>query len=62
MAEGLEAEPQLQALRALGCRVFQGYLFSRPVPAAEFTGLLRGDGTKGAPPAAARAQEPAGTC
>jgi len=35
IAEGVETPAQLAALQSLGCRQFQGYLFSRPVPAAE---------------------------
>jgi diguanylate cyclase (GGDEF)-like protein len=31
-AEGVEAEEQLVLLRAAGCELAQGYLFSRPVP------------------------------
>ena len=34
-AEGVENEMQYQHLRALGCQLGQGYLFGRPVPAAE---------------------------
>jgi len=34
-AEGVETEQQAQALRAMGCIEMQGYLFSRPKPAAE---------------------------
>jgi EAL domain-containing protein (putative c-di-GMP-specific phosphodiesterase class I) len=30
--EGVEDEGQLQALRQLGCRVFQGYHFAAPMP------------------------------
>jgi EAL domain-containing protein (putative c-di-GMP-specific phosphodiesterase class I) len=41
VAEGVETQPQLLALQALGCRVIQGYLFGKPVPAAEFERLLR---------------------
>ncbi|HEX7471824.1 MAG TPA: EAL domain-containing protein [Candidatus Limnocylindrales bacterium] len=40
VAEGIEEGPQLDRLVALGCRIGQGYLFARPVPAAEFTALL----------------------
>ena len=34
-AEGIETEEQLELLRAAGCRLGQGYLFSRPVPAPD---------------------------
>ncbi|WEN43543.1 putative signaling protein [Thauera sp. GDN1] len=46
-AEGVETEAQLDILRALGCSAYQGYLFSRPVEAADFARLPcfgRGDG------------------
>lgn len=39
-AEGIETEDQLARLRALECDQGQGYLFSRPVPAAEAERLL----------------------
>ena len=35
VAEGIERPEQAAALRALGCELGQGYLFSRPVPADE---------------------------
>ena len=37
--EGIEEPEQADALRALGCRLGQGYLFGRPVPADELTGV-----------------------
>jgi diguanylate cyclase (GGDEF)-like protein len=40
VAEGIETPEQLEELRRLGCTCGQGYLFSRPVEAAEFAGLL----------------------
>jgi diguanylate cyclase (GGDEF)-like protein/PAS domain S-box-containing protein len=35
VAEGVETEAQLAALRSAGCPLAQGFLFSRPVPAAQ---------------------------
>lgn len=43
VAEGIETENQLAALRSLGCRLGQGYYFSRPVNAAEARKLLTMD-------------------
>lgn len=37
--EGVETEDQARVLRALGCSLHQGYLYSRPLPAAEFERL-----------------------
>jgi EAL domain-containing protein (putative c-di-GMP-specific phosphodiesterase class I) len=42
VAEGIETLDQLQVLRALGCRVAQGYLFDRPMRADAFGALLVG--------------------
>lgn len=36
IAEGVETEEQLQALREMGCDLVQGYYFSRPVPSMEY--------------------------
>ncbi len=44
LAEGVETEAQLAFLRAKECDAYQGYLYSRPVPAEEFEVLLRGRG------------------
>ncbi len=40
IAEGVETEEQMTALRELGCDIIQGYYFSRPVPAGEFVPFL----------------------
>jgi predicted signal transduction protein with EAL and GGDEF domain len=39
-AEGVETEQQLETVIAYGCVEVQGYLFSRPVPAAGVEGVL----------------------
>ena len=41
IAEGVETEAQLAFLRQNGCMAYQGYLFSKPVPVAEFEALAR---------------------
>ncbi|MBK8523182.1 MAG: EAL domain-containing protein [Betaproteobacteria bacterium] len=41
IAEGVENAAQLNLLREYGCDDFQGFLFSRPVPAEEFALLLQ---------------------
>ena len=40
-AEGVETQQQLDHLRSEGCTDIQGYLISKPVPAAEIGALLR---------------------
>jgi len=40
VAEGVESEEQLKFLHLLRCDEIQGYLFSKPLPAAEFKKLL----------------------
>jgi diguanylate cyclase (GGDEF)-like protein len=41
VAEGVETAEQAQGLTALGCRGAQGYLFGRPMPAADVERVLR---------------------
>ncbi|KPH96652.1 diguanylate phosphodiesterase [Pseudoalteromonas porphyrae] len=43
VAEGVETPEQLAFLRQLGCNLFQGYLFSKPVPGDEVAMLLEHD-------------------
>lgn len=51
VAEGVETQAQREFLAAIGCRFAQGFLFGRPVPAADAERtLLRSEG--GAPKAA----------
>lgn len=40
VAEGVETEEQLAMLAGQGCEIAQGYLFSKPVPAAEISKML----------------------
>lgn len=59
IAEGVETELQLRALRSLNADQYQGFYFSKPLPAGEFASLLASVG-EGAPfpvaaPALARA-------
>ena len=41
VAEGVETEEQAAFLTAKGCQLLQGYLFSRPLPAAELPAFLK---------------------
>jgi diguanylate cyclase (GGDEF)-like protein/PAS domain S-box-containing protein len=44
LAEGVETPQEYEFLRANGCRLAQGFLFSRPVPADEIPALLAREG------------------
>ncbi|HJW24959.1 MAG TPA: EAL domain-containing protein [Rhodocyclaceae bacterium] len=46
VAEGVETEAQHHFLAGLGCDLLQGFLFSRPVPAAQFEAWLARRGTQ----------------
>ncbi len=52
VAEGVEHDAQLGFLRSFGSDQYQGYLHSKPLPAAEFEGLLRRGADEPAPAAA----------
>ena len=41
VAEGVETKEQLALLRDEGATLAQGFLFSRPIPAAEFEAFMR---------------------
>jgi len=41
VAEGIEQESELETLKLMGCRVGQGYLLARPMPASQFEAYLR---------------------
>jgi diguanylate cyclase (GGDEF)-like protein len=53
VAEGVEQDPQQAALHGLGCELGQGYLFARPMPAADLDVWLARQSapTVGPPPA-----------
>lgn len=40
VAEGVETQEQFDCLKAMGANEMQGYFFSRPIPAADYTKLL----------------------
>lgn len=40
IAEGVETAAQLEHLKSLGCRAFQGYLLGAPMPVKEFEALV----------------------
>ncbi len=41
VAEGVESDAQLRRLEEVGCDLIQGFLFSKPLPAAEFAEFAR---------------------
>jgi predicted signal transduction protein with EAL and GGDEF domain len=59
IAEGVETEQQLDFLRKLDCDEFQGYLYSKPIPAEAFARLLGKPPVAGKKKAAAPTRRPA---
>jgi len=49
VAEGVETPAQLDFLKAVGCDEYQGYHFSRPVPATDFERIVRAAAEQAAP-------------
>jgi diguanylate cyclase (GGDEF)-like protein/PAS domain S-box-containing protein len=47
VAEGVETEAQAAFLQGLSCEQAQGYLFARPMPAADFKALISSGRSKG---------------
>jgi Amt family ammonium transporter len=43
VAEGVETQAQAEVLNTMGCRIHQGFLYGRPLPAASFASLLASD-------------------
>lgn len=46
IAEGVETEQQKRFLINHGCDMLQGYMFAKPMPAEEFTQMLRNNNTR----------------
>ncbi len=46
VAEGVEEQEQLELIRDFGCDEYQGYFFSRPIPADQFYKLLHENSLK----------------
>jgi EAL domain-containing protein (putative c-di-GMP-specific phosphodiesterase class I) len=41
VAEGIEREDQLAAVRGLGCKIGQGFIFAKALPPGQVPGYLR---------------------
>ncbi|MDH4656655.1 MULTISPECIES: PAS domain S-box protein [unclassified Pseudomonas] len=50
IAEGVERDEQLAFLEQQGCHLYQGYLYSKPVPLSEFRALLAHSQQRPPPP------------
>jgi EAL domain-containing protein (putative c-di-GMP-specific phosphodiesterase class I) len=40
LTEGVESQDQFDALSKMGCNLFQGYYFSKPIPIEDFDELV----------------------
>lgn len=58
IAEGVETEDQMRALRDMGCDIVQGYYFSRPVPAEEYEAFVMERNNLGTIPEASDSNKP----
>lgn len=58
LAEGIEEQDQIEGLRSENCDHGQGFLFSRPVPAADIEALFRQRALDDGPPVAALTAAP----
>jgi EAL domain-containing protein (putative c-di-GMP-specific phosphodiesterase class I) len=58
VAEGAEDVQQVEILHSMGCRLIQGYYFSKPLPTPELLELLRRDFV--VPPCVANPKLPVG--
>ena len=43
IAEGVETKEQMELLKELGCDIIQGYYFSKPLSAEDFSALIRAE-------------------
>ncbi|MDR0291806.1 MAG: EAL domain-containing protein [Elusimicrobium sp.] len=46
VTEGVETKEQVEFLKSIGCDLAQGYVFSRPLPSADFEKLLNDDAAR----------------
>jgi EAL domain-containing protein (putative c-di-GMP-specific phosphodiesterase class I) len=60
VAEGVERDPQHEALHGLGCELGQGYLFARPMQAVDLAAWLARPGPRSGPRTATRIPPGAG--
>jgi EAL domain-containing protein (putative c-di-GMP-specific phosphodiesterase class I) len=42
LTEGVETKEQYESLREMGCELYQGYYFAKPMPEEDFERFLSG--------------------